>query len=399
VAEPRFVDDANEFLNELIDLRRQLHCNPETGLHLPQTQQRVLDALAGLDLEVTTGTGLSSVVAVLRGGRPGPAVLLRGDMDALPIREEVDLEYASTNGNMHACGHDMHTAGLVGAARVLVKHRNELPGSVIFMFQPGEENPGGAAPMIAEGLLDAAGVPVVGAFAIHVSAAPRGVFMVKPGTVLASRSELRITVHGRGGHSSRPHQTVDPIAPLVEIAGALNTMATRSFDALDPVVLSVTQLAGSEAVNTIPSSASLGASIRTLSARSLELVRTRVHELADGIAAAHRCEAEVDFRVDYPVTTNAPDEARRTIAVLSEQFGGDRVVERTAPQMGSEDFSFVLDEVSGTFVSLGATPEGVDAADAWNHSPRVQFDDSLLAEQSAALANLAWQRLAREARR
>src|SRR5699024_6395944 len=176
---PDFRTEAQSHLGDLIALRRRLHANPELGYDLPFTQQAVLDDLAGLGLEITTGESLTSVVAVLRGARPGPAVLLRGDMDAVPVEEETGLDFASPNGSMHACGHDMHTAGLVGAARLLAAHRESIPGSIIFMFQPAEEVEGGAEPMIAEGLLDAAGVPVIAAYGIHVEADERGRFTAK----------------------------------------------------------------------------------------------------------------------------------------------------------------------------------------------------------------------------
>ena len=390
---PSFIEDANEMLDELVEFRRDLHRHPEIGLHLPRTQARVLDAISDLDLEVTTGQGLSSVVAVLRGGKPGKTVLLRGDMDALPLQEQVDVDYASTNENMHACGHDMHTAGLVGAAKLLAQHRSNLPGNVIFMFQPGEEHPGGAEPMLAEGLLEVTGQKPIAAYALHVVAGPRGVFMSKAGSMMASRSELSITVRGSGAHASRPHSGVDPVAPLTEMVGALNTMVTKSFDVLDPVVLTVTQLEASNAVNVMPDSAKLGASVRTLSNHSLEKIQTQVHQVAHGIAAAHGCTAEVEFTVDYPVTINDKDETAQALAVLDAQFGAGRTKELSAPAMGSEDFSFVLNEVPGSFIYLGATPEGIDPRAAANHSPRVQFDDALLGDQAAALAQLAWQRL------
>src|SRR5699024_1858745 len=214
-----------------------------------------------------TGESLTSVVAVLRGARPGPAVLLRGDMDALPVEEETGLDFASTNGNMHACGHDMHTAGLVGAARLLAAHRESIPGSIIFMFQPAEEVEGGAEPMIAEGLLDAAGVPVIAAYGIHVEADERGRFTAKGGPLL-----------GAGGHSSQPEATRDPVPAIAEVALALNTMTTRSFSIFDPIVVSVTQLEGAQASNVIPDSAKLTASIRFLSTDSLALLQERVGE-------------------------------------------------------------------------------------------------------------------------
>lgn len=390
---PDFRDDAQALVPDLVDLRRSIHREPEVGLDLPRTQAKVLDALDGLDLEITTGTGLSSVTAVLRGAKPGPTVLLRGDMDALPIEEDVDIDFAATNGNMHACGHDLHVAGLVGAARLLSAHRADLAGNVIFMFQPGEESPGGAKPMIDEGLLAAAGDPPVAAYAIHVTTAPYGAFLLKPGTIMSSRSELQVTLRGKGAHGSRPHLGVDPVAPVAEIVTALNTMVTKSFDVLDPVVLSVTQLSGSRAANVIPESAGLGASIRTLSEDSLVLIQERVREVVEGIAAAHRCTADIDFTVDYPVTVNDEEETQFASSVLEQRFGADRLVPMSDPRMGSEDFSFVLNAVPGTFLFLGATPEGMDTTGIANHSPRVQFDDRVLSDQSAALAQLAWERL------
>lgn len=390
---PDFRTEAQSLQGDLVTLRRTLHQNPELGYQLPFTQKTVLDELAGLGLEITTGESLTSVVAVLKGGRPGPAVLLRGDMDALPVVEDTGLDFASTNGNMHACGHDMHTAGLVGAARLLAAHRDELPGSIIFMFQPAEEVDGGAQPMIDEGLLDAAGVPVVAAYGIHVEADERGRFSTKGGPLMAGFADLYLTVHGAGGHSSQPQATRDPVPAVAEIALALNTMTTRSFDIFDPVVVSVTQLEGSQASNIIPDTAKLVASIRFLSPNSIALLQERVPEIAENIARAHRCTAEVDFQVGFPVTMNNPAETRTAIDRLGEVFGSDRVQEMEVPRMGSEDFSFVLEKVPGTFVFLGATPEGIDPNAETNHSPRVQFDDGLLGDQAAALAHLAFARL------
>ena len=393
---PDFRTEARNLQDDLVTLRRTLHANPELGFDLPFTQQTVLDELADLGLEITTGKSLSSVVAVLKGGRPGPAVLLRGDMDALPVAEDTGLDFASTNGNMHACGHDMHTAGLVGAARLLAAHREELPGSIVFMFQPAEEVEGGAEPMIAEGVLEAAGAPLVAAYGIHVEADERGKFTTKGGPLMAGFADLNLSIHGAGGHSSQPQATRDPVPAIAEIATALNTMTTRSFDIFDPVVVSVTQLEGSQASNIIPDTAKLTASIRYLSADSIGLLQERVPEIAENIARAHRCTAEVNFRIGFPVTVNNPAETRVAIDRLGEVFGSDHVQEMDFPRMGSEDFSYVLQNVPGTFVFLGATPEGIDPNAETNHSPRVQFDDGLLGDQAAALAHLAFARLADE---
>ena len=393
---PDFRTEAQELHDELVRLRRTLHANPELGYQLPFTQKTVLEEIADLGLEITTGDSLTSIVAVLKGGRPGPAVLLRGDMDALPVVEDTGLDYASTNGNMHACGHDMHTAGLVGAARLLAAHRDELPGSIVFMFQPAEEVEGGAEPMIAEGLLEAAGVPLVAAYGIHVEADERGRFTTKGGPLMAGFADLNLKVRGAGGHSSQPQATRDPVPAVAEIALALNTMVSRSFDIFDPVVVSVTQLEGSQASNIIPDTAKLTASVRYLSADSIALLQERVPEIAENIARAHRCTAEVDFRIGFPVTVNNPAETQLVIDRLSEVFGAEHVEEMAAPRMGSEDFSYVLQNVPGTFVFLGATPEGVDPNAETNHSPRVVFDDGLLGDQAAALAHLAFARLVDE---
>jgi amidohydrolase len=300
---------------------------------------------------------------------------------------------------MHACGHDLHTAGLVGAARLLAAHREEIPGSIIFMFQPAEEVEGGAEPMIAEGVLEAAGVPVVAAYGIHVEADVRGRFTTKGGPLMAGFADLNLTIHGAGGHSSQPQATRDPVPALAEVVLALNTMTGRSFDIFDPVVVSVTQLEAAQASNVIPDSAKLTASIRFLSAESVALLQERVTEIAENIARAHRCTAEVDFRVGFPVTVNNPAESTIVLERLGSVFGSERVVEMEHPRMGSEDFSFVLERVPGTFVFLGATPEGIDPDAETNHSPRVVFDDGLLGDQAAALAHLAFARLVDEEKR
>lgn len=391
-----FAADAASLLPDLVSLRRELHQIPETGLDLPATQARILAALDGLGLEVTTGSSSTSVTAVLRGGRPGPTVLLRGDMDALPVVEETGLDYAATNANMHACGHDLHMAGLVGAARILSARRADLPGQVVFMFQPGEEGFGGARLMLAEGVLEAAGEPVIAAYGIHVAADPYGEFGTRPGPLMAGANELDITVHGKGGHGSQPQTSIDPVPALLEIGTALQTMVTRRFSVFDPVVLTITQLSAGEARNVIPPSASLGATVRTLSAASLDTLASQTNQIAEGIAAAHGCTAEVDFRVDYPVTVNDPEEATFALDVLADVFGPERAIEWPDPLMGSEDFSYVLEQVPGCFIFLGATPPELAGTPVpWNHSPKVLFDDAVLADQAAALAELAWRRLER----
>ena len=383
-------EDAARLLPELVELRRRLHRTPEVGFDLPQTQAVVLEALADLGLEITTGSDLSSVTAVLRGAADGPSVLLRGDMDALAIVEETGLEYASANGAMHACGHDLHVAGLVGAARLLAARRERIAGSVVFMFQPGEEAGGGAPLMIRDGVLDAGGRRVEAAYGIHVGPGERGTFQLKPGTIMAGANVLKVTVHGRGGHGSRPHQAVDPVPAVAEIVLALQSWVTRRVDVFDPVVLSVTKLFASEVVNVIPEQAGLAATLRTLSESSIARAQAELPPLVECIAAAHGCTADVDVIIGYPVTVNTAPETAAATALLRQEFGDGRVEELAVPWMASEDFSFVLREVPGTFLFLSATPPHVDPDDIpMNHSPHAVFDDAVLGDQAAALAALA----------
>jgi len=385
------VRDSGELTAGLVELRRELHRDPEVGLVLPRTQATVLDAIAGLPLEVSTGRDVTSVVGVLRGGRPGPTVLLRGDMDALPVEEETGLDFASENGNMHACGHDLHTAGLVGAAQLLSAHREELQGNVVFMFQPGEEGLGGAGYMLREGLLQASGDHPIAAYAVHVwGLAAKGLFQTRPGTMMAGSNQLHVTVHGRGGHGSTPHTTADPVPVVAELVSALQTYVTRRVDVFDPVVVTVTQLSAGVAINVIPNSAKLGATVRTLSNETFAQLSRELPALAQSIAAAHGCTVDAALNLQYPVTINDADRTQHAITELTTLFGPEQVQPMPNPLMGAEDFSMVLQEVPGTFIMLGARPDDVPADQApSNHSSIVRFDDAVLPYQAAALAHLA----------
>ena len=315
---------------ELRALRRAIHADPELGNDNPRTQARILDALAGLDLEITTGTSLTSVVAVLRGGAETtgtrPVVLLRADMDGLPVVEATGQEFASTNGAMHACGHDLHVAGLVGAAKILHELRDELPGDVVFMFQPGEEGPGGAAPMIDEGVLDAAGRRADAAYGLHVTASqiPLRVWAGRPGVLMAAADHCHVTVRGRGGHGSQPHNGLDPVPVACEIAIALNTMVTRQFSAFDPVVVTVGRIEAGSKENIIPDDARLDMTVRTFSTENHARIPERIERLARGIAEAHGMTADVDYVRGYPVTVNDPVEYARVVDTVVDLFGADR---------------------------------------------------------------------------
>jgi amidohydrolase len=386
----RFAAEASALLPELRELRRELHREAEIGLDLPRTQAIILRELEPLGLEITLGQALTSVTAVLRGAHDGPAVLLRADMDALPIAEESGEAFAATGAAMHACGHDLHVAGLIGAARVLAAHREELHGSVVFMFQPGEEGAGGAALMLSEGVLDAAGRRVEAAYGIHVVIDDFGRFATKGGPLMGGANSLHVTMTGRGGHGSAPYLAVDPVPALAESILALQNFVTRRFDVFDPVVASVTQLRAGEVMNAIPDSAQFSATVRTLSHRSTELLERELPPFFEHIAAAHGCRADVEFSIDFPATVNDPAAADRAIAEISALLGPARVTRVEHPRMASEDFSHVLREVPGAFVFLGAAHPGTDLDTAeFNHTPRVRFDDGVLAEQAAVLAALA----------
>jgi hippurate hydrolase len=394
-------EEAVRIAGDIAELRHAIHREPEIGLDLPKTQDKVLAALDGLPLEISTGQGLSSVTAVLRGGRsqgPGPVVLLRGDMDALPVTEETHLPYASViPGAMHACGHDLHTAMLAGAARLLSARQADLPGTVIFMFQPGEEGYAGARHMITEGVLDAAGERPVAAYALHVTSnrLPCGVFSTRGGPMLAAADQITVTVRGRGGHASTPHRAADPIPAACEMVIALQTLVTRHFDVFDPVVITVGSFHAGTVDNVIPDEATFLATARSFSRESRAALAELVPRLIGDIARAHGLTAEADYSREYPVTVNDASEAAFAGEVITGVFGTGRGEAAQFPITGAEDFSFVLEEVPGAFVMLGACPPGQDPETApTNHSAVAVFDDAALADGTALYAELALRRLA-----
>jgi amidohydrolase len=345
------------------------------------------------------------VTAVLRGagadaGRgdgPRPSVLLRGDMDALPITEATGLPYASRfEGVMHACGHDLHTAMLAGAARLLSTRQAELPGDVIFMFQPGEEGYRGADVMIGEGVLDAAGPRPVAAYALHVSSTQYrcGLFATRPGPMLAAADIIRVTVRGRGGHASQPHLAADPITAACAMVTALQTMVTRRFDVFDPVVVTISSFHAGTTDNVIPDEAAFLGTARSYSAAARDRLRENIIKIINDLADAHGVEADAHYVDEYPVTVNDATEAEFARAVVADVFGAPRAILKPFPMTGAEDFSYVLQQVPGAFLSVGAVPLDRDPATApSNHSAAAVFDDAILADGAACYAKLALRRL------
>lgn len=387
--------EATAMLDETIQLRRRIHRRPELGLTLPRTQAAVLEALDGLGLDVRTGQRTTSVVARLRGARPGPTILLRGDMDALPMPEDTGLPFASEVPNtMHACGHDGHTAMLAGAARLLARRRDSLAGSVLFMFQPGEEGYHGARVMIEEGLLDGAEAPT-GAFAMHVThRRPAGVISARGGPTAAAADTLQIVVHGRGGHASAPHDCLDPIPIACEIVQALQMMVTRRVSVFDPAVITVAKIEAGTTRNVIPETASLLGTIRTVSETTREHVHEGVRRVAAGISAAHGAEASVEITRGYPVTVNDESFARFVLDTARDLLGPDGAQAAQHPMMGAEDFSYVLQRVPGTMANLGTRPD--DGPVYPNHSNRMLLNESALATGVAMHAAVALRFLERK---
>jgi len=371
--------------DEVVALRRAIHAEPEIGLHCPRTTDKIRAALAGLPLEFREGPSTTGLIAILRGGagRAGDnhrTVLLRGDMDALPLTEETGLPFASTvTGAMHACGHDSHTAMLVGAAKALAARRDELAGTVVFMFQPGEEGHHGARFMIEDGLL--ADPAPDAAFALHITPnAPSGVVVTRPGSIMASAETVHVVVRGAGGHAAMPHDCIDPIPVACAIVTALQTFVARGIAVTDPAVLSITKIEAGSAHNIIPDEVTMLGTLRTLSEATRTTMHAALTRIATNIAAAHGATAEAWIDTGYPVTVNDPRAAALVRGVATGLFGPTGFAAMPQPMMGAEDFSYVLGAMPGAFAFIGAAPEGSDpATNPPLHNTRMTIDERVMA--------------------
>ncbi|MDH3733155.1 MAG: amidohydrolase [Gemmatimonadota bacterium] len=390
------IDAAAEAVNEqVVAWRRDIHANPELGMQEFRTAGLVADHLRALGMDVETEVGGTGVVGVLRGGRPGPVVALRADMDGLPVTEMVDLPFASKVtttwqgrevGVMHACGHDNHVAILMGTASVLAGMREDLPGTVKFLFQPAEEGPGGAAPMLADGAFADPAPDAV--FGLHVFPAPLGTIMYRKGGMLASSDGLRIVVRGRQTHGAMPWGGVDPIVVASQIVLGLQTVVSRQVDLTDsPAIVTIGQIEGGNRGNIIPDSVVMVGTIRTLNPDTRTLVHERVERTARDIASASGAEADVRIGLGYPVTVNNPTLTEQMLPTL-RRVVGPGVIE-SPPLTGSEDFSYFAEEVPGLFVGLGVAPPEDMSMAAPNHSPLFFADERALVIGVRTMSSLA----------
>ena len=383
---------ANNLSEDLIALRRRLHQIPEFALDLPQTQKTLLAELESLG-EITLGKSLSSIVLVIRGGTPGPTVLLRADMDALRVSEETNLDFASNNGFMHACGHDLHMSAGVGAAKLLYEMKDQLKGDVAIWFQPGEEGHHGADVMIAEGMLEITGTHPIAAYGLHVfTSLPVGMIACKPGAMMASAGDMNVTFHGAGGHGSMPWLSKDPVAPMVEAISSLQTLINKNFDQFDPVILNVSWIrAGDDATNNvIPDTASFGATVRTFSKVNTEKLHVQASKLITSIAEGFGVKATIEFSEPTKVLINDDESVERVSKIAKELVGSAGYLAMENPIAGGEDFASIVDLIPGAFVFLGACPKDMDHTTApTNHSAKAVFDDSVIPLGAALLASLA----------
>ncbi len=372
-------DEAAAGQDSTVALRRAIHAEPELGLDCPRTTEKLKTALAGLPLTIRDSTGTSGFVARLDGTRPGRTVLLRGDMDALPIHEDTGLDFASrTAGHMHACGHDTHSAMLAGAARILSARRDDFAGTILFMFQPGEEGMHGARIMIEEKLLDSPAPDA--AFALHVFPnLPGGVIACRSGALMASADTVSATIKGKGGHAAMPHQAIDPVPIACEAVLALQSYIARRTTFTDPAVLSITRIAGGSAHNVIPDEVELLGTLRTLSEKVRTEAMAAFERIVGKVAEAHGASAEARIDQGYPPTINDPRAVELVRAIAVEQFGEAAYLDIPAPIMGAEDFSYVLRKVPGAMAILGVAPaDGDPFARAPIHNAKMMVDEAVL---------------------
>lgn len=360
---------------DVVELRRDIHRHPELGFEEVRTAGIVADRLNRLGYEVRTKIGGTGVVGIMRSMRPGRTILLRADMDALPIQEETGLPFASTNdGKMHACGHDGHVAILLGAAQIIAQRQDELSGTIVLCFQPAEEGKGGAKEMIRDGVLEDPYVDRV--YGLHLlSQAPSGVIRVRPGPVMASSDSIEITIHGKGGHGAAPHETNDPILTAAHFITAVQSIVSRRIEPVEPSVVTIGAIHGGTIHNVIPDEVTMLGTVRAFSPEVRSQMEPRLQTILRGACDINGASYELKYDWRYPVTANDPDEAAYVRALATRVIGEERSQEMR-PTMGAEDFSFMLERRQGCFFFLGTQSDESTAAP--HHNARFSIDEGAL---------------------
>ena len=375
-------------LPELSRIRRHFHENPELGFEEFRTSAHIADLMEGLGLEVRRNVAQTGVVALLRGGKPGKTVAIRADIDALPVQELNDVPYKSkTPGKMHACGHDVHITAAIGAAMLLAQHRESLAGNVKFIFQPAEETPGGAEPMIQDGALENPKVDaIVGG---HVwGSLDSGVVEVLPGPIMASSDIIRLTIHGKGGHAAQPHTTIDPIVIGSEIVGALQKIVSRQTDPTEAAVISICLFRAGDTFNVIPNSAYLEGTVRTLNNTLRQEIPKKIESVIRGITEPYGATYELDYYFGYPVTVNDPGITESVRQSAAKILGAENVRTAARASMGAEDFAYFLLAVPGTYIRVGVRNAAKGITHDMHH-PQFDVDEDVLASLPVIYAQAA----------
>jgi amidohydrolase len=383
-----YLNQAQSNLDQLISWRRDFHQHPELGFAEHRSAKIVAETLGEMGLSVQTAIAETGVVGTLEGGKPGPTLLIRFDMDALPIHEETGAAYASKqDGIMHACGHDGHMAIGLGVAQILCSHSEKLPGTIAFIFQPAEEGQGGAKRMIAEGALE--GLGASRSLGLHIwNEKPLHWLGISPGAVMAGAERFEIVIRGSGGHGASPHLARDPILASSQLISACQSIASRSLDPLEPGVVSFTAIHAGETWNVIPSSVRLEGTIRTFSEATRIMVIARMKEIATGVCTAAGCQVELEFERITPPLVNDVETAALAAEVAHQLFPAFEI-DRQHRVMGSEDMAFFMQEVPGCYLFIGSSNSARNL-DAPHHNPKFDFDENVLPIAVGLLAACAW---------
>jgi amidohydrolase len=384
---PNVVEQAKGIQQQIVEWRRQLHKIPEIGLDLPNTSAFVSNQLTKLGIEHRTKVGVSGIVGLIKGEKPGKTIMLRADMDALALKEETGLPFASTNENMHACGHDSHTAMLLGAAKILNENRDKLPGNVKLIFQPAEEGPGGAKPMIDDGAMDSPKVDA--ALGLHIGCIFRelgtGQVGVHYGNIMACLDSFYIKIKGKGCHGAMPNTGVDPIPIAGQVIGALQTIVSREIKPTRPAVVTIGQIHGGRTYNIIPDTVEMHGTARAVDQDIREDIARRIEEMVAGITKSMRAEYEYKYTFGYPPVVNDAQFTKDFVETAKKVVGEENIIEIAEPTMGGEDMAYFLERVPGTFFFLGGSNEKKGIVHP-HHNPKFDVDEDVFWIGTALLA-------------